>query len=156
MSDTSMLRSASTARSTIRLMEQEGYSTSASSFDRRDDRPRFRRDRGPEVKNLKIPKANGKDFAGFKLAFMKCAKLLRWGEEQAQTQFTCTFEGTPMNVLMSLPDDTSVIDMLHALELRYRINLSYATVDHKLMDIRRKPVDTLYSLRPCDGVDQAS
>ena len=47
---------------------------------------------------------------------------------------------------MSLPDDTSVIDMLHALELRYGINLSYATVDNKLVDIRRKPGETLHSL----------
>ena len=134
------------AKTTINRMQQDGYATSASDYDRYNDRPRFRRDRGPEIKNLKVPKFNGKDFAGFKLAFMKCAKLLRWDEEQAQTQLICTCEGTSRNVLMSLPDDTSVIDMLHALELRYGINLSYATVDNKLVDIRRKPGETLHSL----------
>ena len=39
-----------------------------------------------------------------------------------------------------------MIDMLHALELRYGINLSYATVDNKLVDIRRKPGESLHSL----------
>ena len=133
------------ARTAINRLE-DGYMTSASSNSRYDDRPRYRKDRGPEVKNLKVPKFNGKDFAGFKLAFMKCAKLLRWDEEQAQTQLICTCEGTSRNVLMSLPDNTSVIDMLHALELRYGINLSYATVDNKLVDIRSKPGESLHSL----------
>ena len=134
------------ARTTINRLQEDGYTSSASSYAKRDERPRYRRERAPEVKNLKVPKFNGKDFAGFRLAFMKCAKLLRWDEEQAQTQLICTCEGTSRNVLMSLPEDTSVIDMLHALELRYGINLSYATVDNKLVDIRRKPGESLHSL----------
>ena len=135
------------ARTTINRLQEDGYTSSASSYTKRDERPRYRRERAPEVKNLQSPgNSMVKTFAGFRLAFMKCAKLLRWDEEQAQTQLICTCEGTSRNVLMSLPEDTSVIDMLHALELRYGINLSYATVDNKLVDIRRKPGESLHSL----------
>ena len=104
------------------------------------------RRRHVDMKNLKIPKFNGKDFAGFKVAFVRCAKLLQWDEEQSQTQLLCVCEGAARNVIMTLPEGTSVVDMLHALELRYGINMSFANVDNKLVDIRRKPGESLHSL----------
>ena len=135
------------ANRTIRTMERDGYSTSASSRRRDDDDYGYRsRQRKPEVKNLKVPKFNGKEFAGFKVAFMRCAKLLDWDEDTAQTQLICTCEGPARNVVMQLPEGTSVIDMLHALELRYGINMSFANVDNKLADVRRKPGEDLHTL----------
>jgi hypothetical protein len=111
------------------------------------DRHYYRhRDPFPDTKSIKVPKFNGKDFAAFRLAFTKCAKLLRWDEEIAQTQLICTCEGSARNMLMTLPEGASVVDMLNALELRYGVNMSYATVDNKLVDIRRKPGESLHDL----------
>jgi hypothetical protein len=95
---------------------------------------------------LKVPKFNGKDFATFKFAFLKCAKLLQMDEDTAQTQLICACEGPARSMLMTLPEPTTMVSMLHTLELRYGVNMSYAAVDNKLVDIRRKPGESLHDL----------
>ena len=127
------------------MLDDDAGAMSGSSNDRyayrRDMRPRR-----PEYRNLKVPKFDGKNFQSFKVAFLRCAKLMQWSEEEAQTQLVCCCEGVARNVVTSQALDTPVADLLHALELRYGINMSFANVDNKLMDIRRKPGETLHNL----------
>ena len=105
------------------------------------------RDRSIEFRNLKLPRFNGKDFAAFKTAFIRCARMLKYTEEQAATQLICVCEGPARSLLADLPTTTTAEDMMQALQRRYGYTLSYPDVRNKLSEIKRKPNEDLHSLR---------
>ena len=97
-------------------------------------------------KHIKLPKFTGKNFHAFKSAFIRCAKLLKYDEEEAQTQLICCCNDSAQNYLSKLPVNTPVVQMLSALEFRYGANQSIPDVQNQLMEIRRKPHEDLFSL----------
>ena len=113
-----------------------GYNQAAPPY-----RPPFE-----QRKNIKLPKFTGKNFHAFKSAFIRCAKLLKYDEEEAQTQLICCCNDSAQNYLSKLPVNTPVVQMLSALEFRYGANQSIPDVQNQLMEIKRKPNEDLYSL----------
>ena len=107
-----------------------------------------RSQRREDYRHIKLPKFKGKsdEYPAFKQAFIRCAQLMKFTDEEAQTQLICCLEGSARGSVVNMQRGSTVHDMLHVLDSRYGYNLSVADVCNKLTEIRRKPKEDLHSL----------
>ena len=115
-------------------------------FQNRYDNGRYQR--REDYRHIKLPKFKGKsdEYPAFKQAFIRCAQLMKFTDEEAQTQLICCLEGSARGSVVNMQRGSTVHDMLHVLDSRYGYNLSVADVCNRLTEIRRKPKEDLHSL----------
>ena len=80
-------------------------------FQNRYDNGRYQR--REDYRHIKLPKFKGKsdEYPAFKQAFIRCAQLMKFTDEEAQTQLICGLEGSARG---------SVVNMCCGLALRNR------------------------------------
>ena len=123
------------------------YGRTNTQYERRPYDSKFEQ-RSEASRNIKFPRFKNKleEYPAFKHAFMKCCKLLKYTDEEAQTQLLCCVEGGARNAVSNTAPGSTVHDMLHILDVRFGYNLSLADVANKLAELKRKSGETLHDL----------
>ena len=125
-----------------------GHRYRRQTDDNYHDRRPYYEQRSEASRNIKFPRFKGKpdEYPAFKAAFKRCCKLLKYTDEEAQTQLLCCVEGGARNSLSHVGPTATVHDMLHLLDARFGYNLSLADVANKLAEMKRKSGESLHDL----------